>query len=359
MYIFALTLVASMAVLSCRKSPEQPDGMDIELEWPGYIAFEAPTGSKADNTVSSMEGLNFGVYAYSYKSSTSWNVYKATAKPMAEFDCPQTVRWNSTTSLHEYDASASNGGDGNLVKWKIGTEYTFFAFYPLVADSHGTIAYNTTRTSTNVPSITYTSPFTVGSTNSTDNMVDVMSAVVYNTDNSNSGTVAFTFKHRLSCFCVEARNFKDDNETLSDVKLTISSPIYKSASIPLDPASEITPGSLTEGNKTFQVVPSGESVTIVSSTNGSSASSSTTDLSRGRNIILIPQNKEVVGALKGTLTYKDSGGVERTTKEFEVPRTFESGKKYSIILSITSSAVSVAIIESGEWVDQDQDIFFE
>lgn len=357
LYILAITLTLPLSVLSCRKSTAEIDGEDIALEWTGYIAFESPTESKADNTVNSMVGRDFGVFAYNYNSTTNWNVFKATGKPMPEFDCPQAVTWDG--AMHVYDASASNGG-GNLVQWRNNKDYTFFAFYPLRENSAGTVAYNTTKSTTNMPSISYTSPFTAGgSVNSTDNMQDVMSTVVYNTDNSNSGTVPFTFKHRLCCFCLEARNFKDTDEELKDVKVTITSPIYKTARIPLDPSSAIETSSPVVGEKVFEIVPMGDPVQIPSSVSGGAMSSATTDLSRGRNIILIPQSVDEIGALSGKLSYRDRNGILNESKDFVVSRSFESGKKYSIILSITTSAVSVAIIESGEWIDQDQDIFFE
>lgn len=81
-----------------------------------------------------------------------------------------------------------------------------------------------------------------------------------------------------------------------------------------------------------------------------------------KNITLIPQDPLIIGEeLAGSLTftYGHSGTRETKGETFSSNKKFEAGKKYAFVLNFANDAVTIAIIESGEWVEDRQSIIFE
>lgn len=332
-------IIAAFPLLfSCNGNEESGPLNPVDLEWGGYIVFDTEVATRgALYTASTLSGQNFGVLGYKYTNSTPWDTYKATATPNVFSNTPQQVTWSSTSYTYN-----------PLQQWENGSRYTFFGYYPW--------GLNIVSTS-GVQYINYSQP--------TDpaQMSDVMTGMISDIDNSGNGVVGLTFWHRLCCLNVEARNLNEDTEQIYDLKITINSPMYSSAQIPLDHNMAITPGTVDSSSKTYQIIPNDASqkVSIPKYTGEA------TDLSGDNNILFIPQQQSVMGNLSGTISFKDKNGNARPNStqldidncKFDSSKNFEAGKKYTLVLNFSDEAISIAIIESGEWTDKGQSIIFE
>lgn len=381
---------------------DDPDTVvTIPNEWSGYIHFGSESvSSKASNLVTSnlvtsMSGLDYHVIAFQYPSTTNWSTFMATGTPSMndpKFKFPTSVEYNNETGTWTYDARTSNGGQNGtdqLVAWVNGKRYTFFAYYPQ-SSPDSPVTLNTDPRSAGTPVITYTTPSGLNPLDPSA-LKDVVTAAVKDATSS-VGTVNFAFKHRLSCLTIEARNFdqiKDtDNEsqinakkqTIQNLTLHISSKMYTTLDIPLDPLMASTPGGerynveyTISGSTPINVdpIPVGGEVGVVS-------------VSGGNNILFIPQSPngpdgnpdtdDNMPHLQGYVTFTDKGNLIQTgdismngvdgykydtNLQFTSDKDFVAGKKYSVIINFTNGNISVAIIESGDWEDENVTHTFE
>lgn len=329
-----------MLALSCvRQEPDQPGTGTETTSWPGYVFFGADIATKTP-IITSMNGRNFGVVAFKY--SSDWATFKATGTPASSgFACPTTVSCNASTGVCTYSP---------VKQWEDGQYYSFFAYYPV---GNSSVVLGSTTTTAGAPVLTYTVP----SWTDPSALQDVMTASAIDTDNSGDGVVPFTFRHRLCCLDVEARNLNENPETIKNLKLNITSSVYTSVSVPVD-GSALTPSGNKTGGIAYQVVADSEAakVTIPVMTGG--MSSATTNVSGDNNIILIPQTVAVKGHLEGSISFTDKNGTSKS-QEFDSDKDFEAGKKYTFIITFANETITIAVIESGEWIDSDQDIIFE
>lgn len=400
--ILGLAIMALIGLSSCEKRCDLPDIIEVPLEWNGYISFEAePTRAEL---VTSMSGKGFGVYGYKYLGN--WTTYRngTTSFPNVFDSTPEQVSWDGTK--HTYT---------EVQEWEE-KKYTFFGYYPYGFANISPSA----ATYSGTPYIDYTMTFD----GSTANLKDVMTAKVNDTDGSVSESVVMPFEHRLSCLRVEARNLNEPDtehgQTLADVQekvknltVTISSKMYGSVRIPLDPdmplitaysGTPAAPSVNSSTTKTFSII-SGNDVATVDYT----GTSNTTVLSEDNNIIFIPQgpdddltpsnteDNETLGDLTGNITFTDKFGRSRpfqstdigTAKKkwsgtawindegegglitaddveadqanchFDSNKKFDPSKIYSLVITFSNQTIQVSIIESGDWDDKDQQITFE
>lgn len=333
---YLLAAIPLLISTSCEGFENNGSTDPTDLEWNGYILFDTEVSTRGTlYTSPTLSGQAFGVLGYKY--AIDWNTYKATATPNVFSNTPQQVTWNSTS--HTYTP---------LKQWENSSKYTFFGYYPW-----GQTIVSTAGT----PYINYTQSW-----NPTQ-MNDVMTGMTSDIDNSGNGVVGMSFHHRLCCLNIEARNLNDATEQIYDLKVTITSPMYASAQIPLDHSLAITPGTANNSSKVFQVIPNDatQKVSIPKYTGEA------TDLSGSNNILFIPQQQSVMGNLQGTISFKDKNGNSRPNStqldidncKFDSSKNFEAGKKYTLVINFSDEAISIAIIESGDWMDQNQSIIFE
>ena len=366
---FVSIVLAVLSVCSCGKNLQGEDNI-VPVEWQGYVYFGADVMTKAP-IYKDLNGQDYGVIAFKYDSD--WNTFKAVGKPSSAagdndrpgFNFPTKVSC-SETGLCTYRSKQINAP----VEWEQGKVYSFFAYFPYSEATSGNgVILNSTDGTAGVPSIKYTVP----SWTDPSSLSDVMTAAAIDEVNSGDGTVGFTFKHRLCCLNVEARNFNDSPETVKNLKINITSEMFESVVVPLDPSIEIAQSGNHAG-ASYQIIPdSDDSKVTVPVYDG--ISSSTTNLSGDNNIILIPQNvDDIMGdtngdgvdevilpgkrKLTGNISFTDKSGNPQS-QEFESDKNFEAGKKYTFVITFANGSISIAIIESGEWTDMNQDIIFE
>lgn len=335
---------------SCDKRWTDPDeGRTVALDWPGFIWFGADMQTRTP-TITNLKGRTFDVVAFKYGSD--WATFKATGTPASSagakgFSCPTLVTCDASGIC-----SYRNNTDSNPVEWDGTMKYSFFAFHPVTGTQGVTLT--TGQNTTGSPCIEYTVP----SSSDANDLPDVMTASSIDVQNTGSGTVALNFRHRLSLLSVEARNLDEDDITISDLVLNVTSKRYGSVSIPLD-GTAATPGALVQGGFSFAMQAPGTPVTVEEF--GKYGTSDNTVISTS-NVTLIPQDPAITGEdLAGSLTfvYGHSGMTETKVEPFSSNKKFEAGKKYALVLNFANDAITIAIIESGEWAETRQNIIFE
>lgn len=320
----------------------------------GYIYFNTEVASRGE-LITEMTGKNFGVMGYEY--SGDWNTVKVQAKP--ELFHAQTIAWNDTSGVHEYKP---------LKAWTPGNKYTFFGYYPTtgVTPSGSTVE--------GVPYLTYTLP------DSPADMKDVMTATLYDTDNSASNAVGLTFQHRLVAMNVQARNFNTPyNNTpvyvqLSNVSITYTNLKYNQVTLPMDASLPITRTEASNKTKTYPIL---NGTLTIPPPNTQTGEAEAVELSSIHNttLILIPQestdeeNDYLKGKVSFAFSYVDANGntlniadaASPGTREmdFDLAKSIVAGRKYALLMNFSRTSVTIAIVESGEWTDQDIDIEFE
>ena len=368
-YIQHIALLWLLIAICACSGDDIDNGIEVEIPKADYIHFGVESRpTRASNIVEDMEGKNFSVIAFQYASD--WNTFKAIGTPASsKFPFPTAV--NYVNNLWTYDASSTNGGTP-LVDWDNSSKYAFFAYYPQ-SGSSSCVQPTTTRTTAGTPSITYTVP------SGTDPSVlkDVMIASIKDVTNNSDGTVYFEFRHCLSCIVIEARNLDEvedasdhtKDQTISDLKLYITSPLYGSLTIPLDYTIEQTPGNKTNTTKEYSIFGSSTTVNVPALVKGNSLQ--TVPVSGDNNIFIIPQTIDQNGHMKGYLSFTDKDNTKKIGKEnvtgytydpdleFDANRDFEIGHKYSLIINFANGQISIAIIDTNDWTDVDQTITFE
>ena len=344
--------ILTILIASCQHS-EEP-----YVPTEGYIYFNTEVASRGE-LVTEMIGKDFGVMGYEYNGD--WNTVKVQAKP--NLFHAQTISWNETDKIHTYSP---------LKPWEAGKKYTFYGYYPTVGV---TISGNSIE---GVPYLTYTLP------NSPADMKDIMTATLYDTDNSASNSVGLTFQHRLVAMNVQARNFntphngKDVYVKLSNVSITYTNLKYNQVTLPMDATLPMNRVEASNKSKTYSIL--GNQSVLIPPTDTSTGETTAIDISNLENqtpttLILIPQEgtDEANDYLKGTISFtfdyvdntgktiiiNDAAKVGQRNLNFDIGKNIVAGRKYALLMNFSRTSVTIAIVESGEWTDQDIDIEFE
>lgn len=345
----------AFVVTSCQQDETVEPPLDPTED---YIFFNTEVASRGE-LVTEMIGRNFGVMGYEYTGD--WNTVKVQAKPNL-FNA-QTIEWNDTSGVHQYKP---------LKVWKPGYKYTFFGYYPTTGiELSGSEVEG-------VPYLTYTLPDTPA------DMKDVMTASLYDTDNSASNSVGLTFQHRLVAMNVQARNFNTPYNgnpvyiKLTDVSITYTNLKYDKVTLPMDASLPVARTEATNQTKAYTILQNGN--LLISPTDTSTGETTSVEVSAGQTppttLILIPQEgtDESDDYLKGNVTftfdYVDANGNKITiadvaeqpgirTLPFDLGKSIVAGRKYALLMNFSRTSVTIAIVESGEWTDKDIDIEFE
>lgn len=304
----------------------------------GYIYFNTEVSSRGE-LVADMEGKTFGVTGFNYVGD--WNTVKVQAVPNVFKNHGQEIVWEVDEKQNGYHTYA------DLIPWDATRKYSFFGYYPF---DKVTLSGKEVE---GVPYIDYTLPDKVA------DMADVMTASLYDTDNSASNAVGLTFKHRLVAMDVQARNFLDEGTdvTINSLSITFENLQYNTVRLPLDASLEITPGKVNDWNEqpTYSILSS--SVTI-EPTNTTSGTNAATSLSDNSSLVFIPQTENLKGTI--TMKYKIDGSDEKTiTPAFDTGKSMLAGRKFYLLINFSQTSVSIAIVDSGEWSDENIEIEFE
>lgn len=336
LYIYVILIL--MVLSSCSKKMGQ-DG--------GYIKFTTQILTKSQ-MVSDMGGKSFGVFGYQY--SGDWSTVQAQITPNLFNDgaSPAIVSCDES-GICTYSPMA---------KWSLGYKYSFFAYYP----TSGVIVSDASREGT--PTLKYTLPSREDATL----LEDVLTSVVYDTDNSTSGSVNFLFKHRLFAIDVVGVNFNEDVEIyLDDIWIEFDNLKYDDVTFSLDANGEspiISRTSAENQGARYQLCPQGnvneERVYLDMMSNNTVESKSV-----GDPVILIPQEGGISGRIYFDYRYKKNSSEEWSVEEGkEVSFTSDddclSGIKYSVTLNFSEDIIIVNVSRVGEWSEApDTEIEFE
>ena len=331
------------------------DVWSTKLPSEGYIYFNTEVDSRG-TLVTSMQNEDFGVVGFCYTGD--WNTVKVQAVPNVFENHGQEVTWETDDKGNGYHSYTP------YAEWDATKKYTFFGYYPFGMQLSD-------KDTEGVPYIDYTLPESVS------DMKDVMTASLYDTDNSASNAVGLTFKHRLVAMDVQARNFHEEGIRVKVKSLAVSfdNLLYNQVRVPLDASLDITSGVVNGWNKkpNYSIV---SSSVIVEPTGSSSAAVSLLDNS---SLIFIPQDKDNNGHyLKGSvkldysfvdendnlITVTNSQGQSITGEDnvnlsFETGKSMLAGRRYYLLLNFSKTSVSIAIVDSGEWTDEKVEIEFE
>lgn len=334
-YIFAVLI---LVVSSCSKMVVQ-DG--------GYIKFTTQVLTKGE-MVSDMGGKSFGVFGFQYQGDWSTVQTQITPNLFNGGTSPAIVSCDES-GICTYDPVA---------KWSLGYKYSFFAYYPA---SGVTVS---DQTKEGIPTIKYSLP----SREDASLLEDVLTSVVYDTDNSASGSVNFLFKHRLFAVDVVGRNFNDDVEICIDnVWIEFDNLKYDDVTFSLDANGEspiISRTVAVDQGARYQLYPQGnvneDRVYLDMLSN-----STVVTKSAGDPVILIPQEGGISGRIYFDYRYKKNSSEEWSVEEGkEVSFTSDddclSGIKYSITLNFSDDMIIVNVSRIGEWSEApDTEIEFE
>ena len=360
-----LIAMSVLALTGCSNAETELDEVVVDLPAHGYILFDTPVPTRGE-LVSDMN-RNFGVMGYSWDYNDAndvWNTVKVQAKPN-EFH-KQKVTYDAASNLHSYDARATHGTV--LVPWKPNSKYSFFGYYPHESESNSAIKVSGANEE-GTPYLNYTLPSTPA------NMLDVMTANLYNTDYKTAREVALNFEHRLAAVDIQMTNMndkfggKDVYVKLSNLKMNFTNLKYSKAKIWMDYDMGLERTEADNKSKSYTM---SNSLTISPT---DLESGSLTIATTGNPLILIPQEVDATTqALKGTITfnlaYVDSNGNNITLTGTGVkpgPHTYDidfegdlvAKRKHIVQLTFTRNAVTVQIVPPSEWIDNNIDIEFD
>lgn len=350
-----ILLIIVMLAQSCVRL----NGPEYDVPKYGYIFFEPGLSSKSA-VVENFSGKSFGVMGYDYTGD--WETVKVQATPELFYDLKvsDTKVGESYTGVFSYE---------NPKEWNQGSTYSFFGYYPHSTEPDARVTPSDASYE-GVPSITYTMPArNASSENLIDHtlMQDVMTAHVYDVNNSGSGTVNLTFKHRLTAFDIKARNFNANAEKIRNIKVKLTSLLYDAVTLPLDDELPITKTPRTADKSASFVISGHEpvdgAVTILPTSTDDATPSPVT--AEDEVMIVIPQTKAENGGsfgISGSISferYTGSGYTSIEPVDFSSDKDLDPGKRYTFLVTFSDSAIRIVIIESGDWEDNDVDIEFE
>lgn len=239
----ALCLAVLLGAASCSQE-EEPSGGGTAFD--GGIVFTSPytlTRSEAMRYGSFRKGDQVGVLGYSEAfngdlnvSSSDWNTKKQFCKPELFYNQPLTY---TADGLWTYNWTDTDNV-GGLHPWYADDSYTyaFFAYYPYVAVSGGTIGGGmgtiilSGANQTGDPTITYTMPHNGSTTSATldwQRVPDLMLA--YNVAHTKAkGAVNLAFRHLFCAFEFKVNNYNTKPVTVSDLYVSGSN-FYKSVTV--------------------------------------------------------------------------------------------------------------------------------
>ena len=369
-YIWVL-LVALLSV-ACNRENIIPEGDDSNVVLPEggpYIYLDAMVKNQTRGTLIEGNELqdHFGVYGYTYNFTNRWSTYRVNATPNVFKESndeellkgPQKVVYND--GVYSYSP---------IQTWS-GGKYTFFAYYPY---EHKSITYSDVddkdRPIEGTPWIRYAPADFL---TSTDEHIDVMTAMFEDTSLSSSQYVNFDFKHRLSAIDVVALNFYEYNQNnaggnvtsekieieITDLNLTFNNLDYKAATFYLDSSipSEPTPITSDDPQPSYNIISGGSKVIEYSST----SEFQHIDKNKEQTLLVIPQTDddlEVTTTVSfkkkrddGTYLSEDGSETFTSSKTTEFGQALKAGSRYFIQITFTSAAVSINILTSAEWED--------
>ena len=344
-YHISAAVLALVALASCNN-----EGLEEQVPEHGYIFFNTEVDSRGALIEDRLED-NFGVLGYYYGST--WDAAKAQARPNVFATYNQQVTWNGTA--HTYSPQQS---------WKSGQKYSFFAYYPYgnakVSPSAATHEGN--------PYITYT----LASRSDATALVDVMTSQVIDTDATHP-YVDFVMKHRLTAIDVVARNFNEQgqNVNITGMSIEFENLLFDNVRIPLNYTDEpdLVYETLPTQNTGAASYPlhSGSTIVVPPSQEDSEDTRITTSVNK-TTMVVIPQNRFYDLDKNGTIneTTEDcalkgkiylSYSIGDTTKpneslDFQINKDLKSGRRYYIQLTFTTSGITIAVVESVEWSDE-------
>lgn len=214
-FYIPIVIAAAMLFSSCERSSEQ--NYTYEDPWAiflGYMQFSTKVQAEADTRAAlatNMRSKQFGVFGYSYSSTTNWDTAKALATPDTFHNQLVTC---DTDGICKYDINGDTA-ENELEKWEEGKHYSFFAYHPY----NGNGIELSGATAVNTPLLTYKYAWADEVANSADSPIavceeeyndvfDLMTAEYIDADGS--GTVNFNFKHRLFAVEVLANNYNEN-----------------------------------------------------------------------------------------------------------------------------------------------------
>ena len=370
--------------VACNRENIIPEGDDSNIILPEkgpYIYLDAVVKNKTRGTLIEGNELqdNFGVYGFTYNFTNRWSTYRVTATPNVfkndndEFIAPEEVEYKD--GIYSYTP---------VQTWS-GGKYTFFAYYPFKHQSITKSGIDEEGT----PWVTYAPADFL---TSTENHIDVMTAMFEDTSLSSSQYVNFDFKHRLSAIDVVALNFYEYNHEdvggsvasekieieITDLNIKFNNLAYKAATFYLDSSipSDTTSIALNDPEPSYNIISGGSKVIKYSST------SEFQHIDKDQTLLFIPQkyeNLEVTttvsfkkkrdddtylneiptDAVEGK-DYEIQDGVVTyiSSKTTEFGQALKAGSRYFIQITFTSAAVSINILTSAEWEDL-SDVYHE
>ena len=346
-----------MALFSCESGQENlgVGGNDTTIEIPeyGYIYFDGAAASRGVlyETTADDKRLkaNFEVIGYTH-TYDDWDAAKVQAKPNVFYK--QKVEWNG--SVHTYYKAGNTDTDG-YEQWIGKQQYAFFAYYPY---GNSSISYSGENYEGD-PYIDFTF-----SRSNLANQVDVMTAHAIDVD-YRTPTITFDMKHRLSAIDVVANNLykaEDADEIeITSISITLNDLVYDKVRIPLnmrdvagldytaysEATNKTATYNLAAGNKT------------IGSTVNTPITSSTTQTT----MIVIPQSQTLSGNVNVGYKTKKNGTLKENVGAKDYPFSFTreivSGHRYYIQINFAPGNVTIAVLESDMWEEENINHDFE
>ena len=355
-----------MVVLMCFTMACTHQEFEEEVVKPtdGYIYFNTEVNSRG-TLVTELSEKSFGVFGYNYSNEVDWNTVKVQAKPNVFYK--KEITWNG--AFHEYKSP---------VAWSPNHLYTFMGYYPY---GNSNLVPSEDQYEGD-PYLTYTMP----TDNKVANMVDVMTASIYNTDNSQSKQVGIRYKHRLVAMDVQARNFNEkEGEEFVYIKVTFlkmkfENLKYNSAKLMMDASlnADIFYEPTSQWKPVYTLVNNPIIVPPSRGVSGDVEPTYLTGTEANTTLIFLPQSaEEGESFLKGEVTYsyefvdvngnpitvkinnEDVASVNNQTISFDTGKNMVAGRKYIFQMTFSRSTITIAVVESDEWTDHNVNIDFE
>ena len=359
-----------MALFSCESGQENlgVGGNDTTIEIPeyGYIYFDGAAASRGVlyETTADDKRLkaNFGVIGYTH-TYDDWEDAKVQSKPNVFYN--QEVVWDG--SVHSYYKKGNETTNG-LEQWIGKQKYAFFAYYPYV-ESDNMSSSNIKLSGDGYEGDPYID-FTF-SRNDLAAQVDVMTGWDIDVDYS-TPTVAFNMEHRLAAIDVVANNLyinvedqsaRADEIEITSITIKLDSLVYDNVRIPLNTRDiaglDYTKyGEATNKTATYELGTNMYNKTIKDVVNTQVTGSAYTS-----SMIVIPQSQVLRGNINvGYITKRDGttiGTVNAKDYPFSFNREIVAGYRYYIQINFAPGNVTIAVLESDMWEEENINHDFE
>jgi hypothetical protein len=333
--------------MSCQKSTHTPD---IPYSEGGLISFSTQVETKTP-IIRDLYGKHFGVYGYNFSHLTNWGTAKATATPNVFYQLDVTCNTDGACSYNVNTDTDING----LEQWVLNKRYAFFAYYPY----GNTTNYMPSDIKViDDPYIDYNLPISNNSSVNPDNLLDIMTAKSTDYLATQGTIVRFNFYHRLFCIDLEGQNFNTDPVNISNLSMTISGIHYDKVRVYLDRDRMVYDENLKKDIFQPSIPTKSDNWTMTSKVsfpiigdNGKSLniSEDIVSLSGDKNIVLIPQDSSVEGAVGLTVEIKFKKDGVDITRQSTFKVNFEEGHKYTLTLNFIGDDVILVAAEATTW----------